>query len=214
LDCIIKMGCNSSSQQALLLSEIEKLQREKEQLQSQLIEANQKLHQQAEAHTQELDKKQSDFSQSQARVHKLKEKQSGLKAKHSLITERDIIIGTTNSSDRHSRLGASGKFYCQGPLNASCSCCDGNCGPTNGCNCVACMELDVASRCLPKGYLVNKEGRISKLAPNGNVYCGSKVMSGVPGCDGWCGPNNGPQCSSCSILQTQWSERYSKITWG
>ena len=211
------MGCNSSSLQALLLSEIEKLKQEKELLQGQLLEAEQRLHQER---AEELDKQQSDLSQSQARIQKLKQKHSDLKLKHSeldaklsLVENREIIIGTTNSSDRLSRLGASGKFYCQGPLNTKCACCNGTCGPTNGCNCVACMELDVSSRCLPNGYLVNKEGRVSKLAPNGNVYCGSKVMNGVPGCDGWCGPNNGPQCSSCRILQTQWNERYCKITW-
>lgn len=207
------MGCSSSSRQALLLSELEKLQQEKELLQGQLLEAEQKLHQQAETHTQEINKIESDLNQTETRLNNLKEKHSNLKVKHSIVTNREIIIGITNSYDRLSRLGASGKFYCQGPLNTHCACCNGVCGPTTGCNCVACMELDVASRCLPTGYLVNKEGRISKLAPNGNVYCGSKVMNGVPGCDGWCGPNDGPQCSSCRILQTQWNERYCKITW-
>ena len=56
------------------------------------------------------------------------------------------------------------------------------------------MELDIESRNLPKGWLVNREGYSAKLN-NGKFYCGRLVLEGVEDCDGWCGPNNGPQCN-------------------
>ena len=216
------MGCSASGSQALLLSELDKLKEENvilheklkqsEEIQSQTSEELKALkHHQETYNYQEL-KNQFDITQTNSQA--IQEKNEKLKAKRSLVKTRDIIGSTTNSFGRTARVGASGKYYCGGPLNTNCGCCDGSCGPTTGCNCSGCMELDLAARCLPSGYLVNKEGRVAKLSSNGNVYCGSKVMNGVPGCDGWCGPNSGPQCSSCRILQSQWSERYCKITWG
>ena len=37
--------------------------------------------------------------------------------------------------------GATGKYYC-GMKLLSCNCCDGHCGPNNGCNCGPCSQLD------------------------------------------------------------------------
>jgi len=38
--------------------------------------------------------------------------------------------------------GENGRFYC-GRRVLTCSCCDGGvCGPTGGCNCSACKQLD------------------------------------------------------------------------
>ena len=115
----------------------------------------------------------------------------------------------------NARIGANGKYYCGQRLNGSCGCCNGYCGPSDGCNCQSCMQLDVAARALPKGHLVNREGRTARAGLNSVWYCGAKVMRGVPGCDGWCGPTNGPQCSACQRLQAQLSTRYSAIvaTW-
>ena len=73
--------------------------------------------------------------------------------------EFDRIGRAVNDAGRQARLGQSGKYYCSGRLEGKCICCDGQCGPTNGCNCNSCMKLDLKSRMLPKGYLVNKEGR-------------------------------------------------------
>ena len=36
-----------------------------------------------------------------------------------------------------------------------CACCNGECGPTNGCNCTYCMEVDIKQRKLKKGFFVN-----------------------------------------------------------
>ena len=40
-------------------------------------------------------------------------------------------------------MGDTSKYYCGGRMMGKCSCCDGECGPDNGENCDACMELDV-----------------------------------------------------------------------
>ena len=37
--------------------------------------------------------------------------------------------------------GDTGKYYC-GMKLLSCNCCDGHCGPNNGCNCGPCAQLD------------------------------------------------------------------------
>jgi len=108
-------------------------------------------------------------------------------------------------------IGSSGKYYCGRMLNGFCLCCNFFCGPSDGCNCQSCMQLDVAARALPKGHLVNREGRTARAGPNGTWYCGAKVMSGVPGCDGWCGPHDGPSCQDCQRLQAQAYSRYSAI---
>ena len=70
------------------------------------------------------------------------------------------------------------------------------------------MELDVKTRQLPKGYLVNKEGHAAKKGDTGIFYCGRRCMFGVAFCDGYCGPKNGPACPSCRILNDQSRTRY------
>ncbi|CAF3530977.1 unnamed protein product [Rotaria sp. Silwood1] len=64
----------------------------------------------------------------------------------------DRLEKTLNSQGQYARLGSSGKFYCGGTLDGSkCSCCNGECGPMDGCNCSSCMLLDVQKRALPQG---------------------------------------------------------------
>lgn len=124
----------------------------------------------------------------------------------------DPIITRTNEKGLKARLGSSGKYYCGGKLEGKCGpwgCCDGSCGPTNGCNCRACMILDIQTRNLPKGYWVNRDGAICRRGTTGNVYCGRKMD--MPGSDGYCGPTNGPQCKSCKVLQGQLAERYEGV---
>jgi hypothetical protein len=52
------------------------------------------------------------------------------------------------------------------------------------------MKLDLKSRMLPKGYLINRMGHIERWGDAGNFYCGCKVLVGVRNCDDWCGPTN------------------------
>jgi hypothetical protein len=63
-------------------------------------------------------------------------------------------------------IGYTGKFYC-GSHQETCSlqgCCDGTCGKSNGCNCRACMQLDVQARSLPPGFLINRQGRACRVS--------------------------------------------------
>jgi hypothetical protein len=48
---------------------------------------------------------------------------------------------------------------------------------------------------LPRGYLVNKDGAVTRRNNNqGLFYCGRRVMAiqNINFTDGYCGPNNGP----------------------
>ena len=127
-------------------------------------------------------------------------------------TSEDPVARKQNSSGRWARLGETGKYYCVGSLETPCDCCDGDCGPGNGCNCRSCMELDVAARKLPRNYYVNREGAICRKSPEtGLYYCGRRNMGDVGGCDGWCGPTNGPHCRACRIMQYQADTRYAEV---
>lgn len=42
-------------------------------------------------------------------------------------------------------IGETGKYYC-GLRLLSCTCCNGYCGPTDGCNCTACQALDLEDK--------------------------------------------------------------------
>ena len=116
-----------------------------------------------------------------------------------------------NDKGREARLGDNAKYYCGGQLETQCFCCDGYCGTTNGCNCASCMKLDIKSRLLPKGYLVNREGAIARRGSTNHFYCGRKVLNGVIFSDGYCGPTNGPACNSCKVLNEQANNRYKPL---
>ena len=66
------------------------------------------------------------------------------------------------------------------------------------------MQLDIQNRKLPQVWLVNTDGFAARRsAQNGLFYSGRGVLVGVLGCDGYCGPNNGPSCDSCQKLDDQ-----------
>lgn len=128
----------------------------------------------------------------------------------------DRLERTRNKFGRFARLGSSGKFYCGGKLDGQrCSCCNGTCGPSNGCNCSGCMLLDVQKRKLSHGWLVNSEGASARCSPEQptKFYCGRMVLQHNPLTDGYCGPTDGDQCSSCLRLNEQQRGRYKQI-WG
>jgi hypothetical protein len=78
------------------------------------------------------------------------------------------------------KLSTNKRYYCGKPLGFSCGCCDGNCGPDNGCCCSSCMELTVHYLNLPFGCLLNNNGEVSQFN-KGNFYCGKKVENKVGG---------------------------------
>ena len=122
--------------------------------------------------------------------------------------ELDPIITRRNSKGRKARLGESGKYYCGGTGCNDIGCCDGSCGPTNGCNCAACMQLDIDVRQLPPRYWVNREGAVCRKS-QGKIYCGRKMD--LFHSDGYCGPTNGPSCDSCKILNHQLDNLYKNV---
>ena len=123
----------------------------------------------------------------------------------------DRIATARNDNGHTARLGRTGKYYCGKRLDvAYCRCCNGYCGPNAGCNCSACMKLDVKRRRLPLGWLVNSEGYPARVS-EGRFYCGRCVMVRNLFCDGYCGPTNGPNCDACQILQRLASTRYHRI---
>lgn len=127
--------------------------------------------------------------------------------------ERDHRVEAIRTSSRLSRLGESGMRYCGGPLPSPCGCCNGKCGPTNGCACAECMAIETRVRKLPRGWLVNKKGASCRKGTTGRYYCGRKhsSLSNVEGCDGWCGATDGPQCTDCAIIQKLASRWYSEL---
>jgi hypothetical protein len=98
------------------------------------------------------------------------------------------------------KLGISGKYYCGRKLNIECS--NRFCVSTNGYNCANCMKLDIRSRNLTRGWLVNSDGVKAKKGSTGLFYCGQYNLVGIAFCDGYCGPNNGPNCNSCKQLDS------------
>jgi len=102
------------------------------------------------------------------------------------------------------------KFYCGQRLTQPCGCGSvtrlfGNqgaggdhtvCGPSYGCNCLACMELDLQIRTLPKGSLVNRIGNVSCRDEFGHFFCKREQEGSV------CGDDNF-QCQCCKSLDKQ-----------
>ncbi|XP_074649618.1 E3 ubiquitin-protein ligase HERC2-like [Tubulanus polymorphus] len=62
-----------------------------------------------------------------------------------LVRDREVLSrnadGIYNKCGVLAKKGDNGKYYC-GVMFLSCTCCNGICGPSSGCNCTACQELD------------------------------------------------------------------------
>jgi hypothetical protein len=100
-----------------------------------------------------------------------------------------------NGYGRLASLGHFTKYYCGGPLETKCDCCEGTCGPFDGNNCRACMLLDVSLRRLDYGkYLVNKEGRICVVS-GARVWCGTKTYESA------CKDHYCRECQGCEVCQ-------------
>ena len=120
------------------------------------------------------------------------------KPQANVVIEGDIIATKKNILGRKARLGTTGKWYCGG--KHACGHTDGGCGPTNGCNCIPCHDLDIKYRRLPNGYLVNLDGNLARRSKETNkIYCGTPARLMMS--DGYCGPTNGPQCGACKCLE-------------
>ena len=104
----------------------------------------------------------------------------------------------TNYEGVKAKRGTTGKFYCGRKNIIKCGCCNGDCGPTNGCNCNSCKWLDDQE----KGTSTvkpNKAGVLASKGETGRYYCGKKALSCYC-CNGYCGPDNGCSCKDCQEL--------------
>merc|ERR1719401_2509134 len=104
--------------------------------------------------------------------------------------------------------GGASTFYC-GRRMPECRVpgCDGHCGNFNGPQCNSCKRFQ-------ESYLVkNDEGASLKLSKErkGHYYCGQERSE-----DGLkCGPDSGPQCSSCERFQREvakYDRRYGRAS--
>ena len=80
----------------------------------------------------------------------------------------DPRMSQRNERGNIAKLGSSGKFYCGKRSGITCNCCDGNCGPTNGHNCIACMRLDLKMRGLLPKNVNNQNGNANSNQQNQN----------------------------------------------
>lgn len=80
-------------------------------------------------------------------------------------------VSLTNKKGSKVKLSANGMFYCGMKMEFRCECCDGNCGPDDGCNCISCMEMNCHVRNLAQGDLINKKGRVCQFSKR-SYYCG------------------------------------------
>lgn len=109
-----------------------------------------------------------------------------------------------NKNGQQIYIGTNGKFYCKQKSDVKCKCCDGNCGPDNGCNCSAYMKTHCQMLNLQQGMLINNCGIPSKLYQNNLFYCGRtfKFRTGFlfikHFTDAVCLPPS--QCEECLIL--------------
>ena len=84
-----------------------------------------------------------------------------------------------------SKVGSSGKFYCnklRSQHNIGKCCvgeCSNFCGPDKGCNCWVCMMRDRNLRGLKWGELVNREGHTAWRGNTGIFYCDRLVSQGA-----------------------------------
>lgn len=129
----------------------------------------------------------------------------GIYQENAINAQEDLIGEKLNRDSNRARLGVNGKYYCGGRNNTCKECCGGVCGPFEGCNCAGCMELDVKARKLPRGYLVNGEGRICRRYENGTVFCGCRGRNGV------CSFESGESCEACGKMQRKWDGIYAEV---
>lgn len=77
---------------------------------------------------------------------------------------------------------------------------DGRCGPIDGPNCPSCIMYGVGKgNPYPLHRVVSKDV-VSLQGETGLFYCGGKFVTAVANSNGFCGPNNGPNCLACSNL--------------
>ncbi len=124
-----------------------------------------------------------------------------------LVTKTGVALfgPAVNNQGRSAFLGETGKFYCTAKLDFKCHCCNGSCGPDNGCNCSSCQELDIKLRKLPYGFYVNSQGTMSYRDEEKGTFACCRLLSGTSSkrqfCDGVA-----LICRCCKGLNSAWNK--------
>ena len=112
-----------------------------------------------------------------------------------------------NSNGKYAKLGETGKFYCQSRVEFACQCCNRQCGPDNGCNCIGCQQLDIKARGLTKGYYVNAQGALSfRDEAKKSFFCLRTVRKTRGKTSIVCDGNPNLRCRSCMALNKAWND--------
>ncbi|XP_029199726.2 uncharacterized protein LOC114964559 [Acropora millepora] len=93
-------------------------------------------------------------------------------------------------------IGSTGLFYCGRYIGVQSPGHNGFCGPNDGVNCPAC-------RALKTDRVVSLWEKDKWQGWTGAIYCGSYFGVQCVWHDGYCGPDNGPQCPECYKELTQ-----------
>ena len=135
--------------------------------------------------------------------------------------EAKVHKGGSKGTGGDTKMHQSDLWYCGRQMKqCRCGSCDGQCGPTNGCPCNACVELlgfvvedKKLKRMVATGFRTNREGAAVHKGASDHTcnspaveceklwYCGRRMNQCRCGrCDGQCGPSNGCPCTACVEL--------------
>lgn len=125
----------------------------------------------------------------------------------SLENTMDLLRPRINSTGKYAKLGETGKFYCQSRIEFACQCCNRQCGPDSGCNCIGCQQLDIKARKLTKGYYVNAQGVLSfRDEAKKSFFCLRTVRRGKSQSSIICDGNPNLRCKGCMALNKAWND--------
>lgn len=98
-------------------------------------------------------------------------------------------ISLGNSSLTYDDKNCGTLYYCSRKLG------NNPCGPLSGPQCPDCKGITSSSIFNRSGFLMVKSSKTVTF------YCGRKLGKQlIPGSDGQCGPNDGPQCADCKFI--------------
>lgn len=91
-----------------------------------------------------------------------------------LSISKIIKIDKNIHTNKFRQLAENQVYYCGNKSDVICDCCDGCCGPTNGCLCRECMIFNCQIRNLPSDSLINEKGRPAKYMGD-SYYCKAAI---------------------------------------
>lgn len=108
-------------------------------------------------------------------------------------------------------FGHTHKLYCGRTLGAHrIPGSDGQCGTHNGPQCASCRRFQVSHASVNDNHAPMRFG--TRTGSTDTLYCGQP--GAIPGSDGYCGPDNGPQCASCQFFQASKNDEKAVVRYG